>query len=311
MSGSRRRRHLAAFATGTAALASVLVLPAAPASATDGDGRVFAQGSAPDRGSPGETTSPVTGLAASPTGEGYWVLTADGGVNAFGDATFFGAVAADPGHPAADLAAHPSGKGYWLVADDGGVQAFGYARDLGSLAGRRLAAPIVGIASTPSGAGYWLVASDGGVFAFGDARYLGGHSVPGDIEKRSSASKGRIVCRPPVRVRNVSRVTMLTRKNGRFVSSPQVSRTPAWLAARRASSRERRCAGVFVSGIENSAQVAQSADSAATKKKGTRKSATSARRPPTAGPKLTPARRLPWFRLIIRARLPGSAMSVR
>ena len=55
----------------------------------------------------------------------------------------------------------------------GDVLAFGDAPGYGSLAGRQLAAPIVGMAATPDGRGYWLVAADGGVFTFGDAAYQG------------------------------------------------------------------------------------------------------------------------------------------
>jgi Immunoglobulin I-set domain len=43
----------------------------------------------------------------------------------------------------------------------------------GSLAGKHLAAPIVGVAATPYGGGYWLVGADGGVFTFGNANYYG------------------------------------------------------------------------------------------------------------------------------------------
>jgi hypothetical protein len=46
---------------------------------------------------------------------------------------------------------------------------FGDAGFFGSMAGVRLAAPVVGMASTPDIQGYWLVAADGGVFSFGDA----------------------------------------------------------------------------------------------------------------------------------------------
>jgi hypothetical protein len=173
MSGSRRGRSLTALAVGAAVvLASVLVLPATPAGASDGGGKVLARGAAPDHGGPGEIASAVTGLAATPSGGGYWVLTADGAVRAYGDALFMGSAVGDHLN-AVDLAAHPSGKGYWLVTDDGRVRTYGYARDLGSLEGRHLAAPIVAIAATTSGDGYWLVARDGGVVAFGDARYLG------------------------------------------------------------------------------------------------------------------------------------------
>lgn len=34
--------------------------------------------------------APVVGMAATPTGQGYWLVCADGGVFAFGDAGFFG-----------------------------------------------------------------------------------------------------------------------------------------------------------------------------------------------------------------------------
>jgi hypothetical protein len=36
--------------------------------------------------------APVVGIAATPTGKGYWLICADGGVFAFGDATYLGNV---------------------------------------------------------------------------------------------------------------------------------------------------------------------------------------------------------------------------
>ncbi len=54
---------------------------------------------------------------------------------------------------------------------------FGDAANYGSMAGKHLAAPIVGIVASPDGRSYWLVARDGGVFAFGSARYY--NSLPG------------------------------------------------------------------------------------------------------------------------------------
>lgn len=63
--------------------------------------------------------------------------------------------------------------GFWLVSPDGGVHSYGSAGFFGSMAGQRLANPVVGIAALPSGGGYWLVADDGGVFAFGGASFLG------------------------------------------------------------------------------------------------------------------------------------------
>jgi hypothetical protein len=116
---------------------------------------------------------PVVGIAARPTG-GYWLAGSDGGVFSYNGAVFYGSLGAV--HlfaPVVGIAPTPSGHGYWLVASDGGVFAFGDAHFYGSLGGIRLAAPIVGIAPTPTGHGYWLVGSDGGVFTFGDAVFHG------------------------------------------------------------------------------------------------------------------------------------------
>ena len=70
-----------------------------------------------------------------PTGKGYWLVGADGGVFTYGDAGYFGL-----------------GPGPDSV---------------------KLSAPIVGVAATADRKGYWLVGADGGVFAFGDAGYFG------------------------------------------------------------------------------------------------------------------------------------------
>ncbi len=123
---------------------------------------------------PGHLPSPVVGMAATPTGHGYWNVAADGGVFAFGDAGFHGSMGGQHlNRPIVGMAATPSGQGYWEVASDGGLFAFGNAGFHGSMGGQHLNRPIVGIASTPSGQGYWEVASDGGLFAFGDARFYG------------------------------------------------------------------------------------------------------------------------------------------
>jgi hypothetical protein len=137
---------------------------------------VAAAGTATFHGSTGNLVlnAPVTDLAATPGGRGYWLLGGDGGVFAFGDARFHGST----GHlrlnePARRMAPTASGRGYWFVAGDGGVFAFGDARFHGSMGATTLNAPMTGIIPTTSGRGYWLVAEDGGVFAFGDAPFRG------------------------------------------------------------------------------------------------------------------------------------------
>jgi peptidoglycan hydrolase-like protein with peptidoglycan-binding domain len=116
---------------------------------------------------------PVTAIASTPSGNGYWVATASGQVLTEGDATSFGDMGSSLNAPIIGMAATPSGNGYWLVGADGGIFSFGDAAFHGSTGAMILNKPIVGMAPTPSGNGYWLVASDGGVFSFGDAAFHG------------------------------------------------------------------------------------------------------------------------------------------
>jgi uncharacterized protein YkwD/ribosomal protein L24E len=110
--------------------------------------------------------APILGLAATPTGKGYWRVGADGGVLTAGDAAFYGSAAGLPHDTIVAIAATRTGHGYWLTDRRGAVFSFGDAPFHGSMGGHRLNLPIVGMAATPSGSGYWLVASDGGIFSF-------------------------------------------------------------------------------------------------------------------------------------------------
>ncbi len=125
--------------------------------------------------------TPVTGIASTPGGDGYWLTDAEGGVSAHGAARSYGSMAGHPlNAPIEHVVATPDGKGYWLVAADGGTFSFGDAGFYGSMGGQPLNAPVVDITPTADGRGYWLVASDGGVFAFGDAAFrgsMGGHPL--------------------------------------------------------------------------------------------------------------------------------------
>jgi hypothetical protein len=87
-------------------------------------------------------------MAATPDGKGYWLAASDGGVFAFGDASFYGSMGGTRlNAPVVGMAATPDGKGYWLAAADGGVFSFGSAPFEGSMGGTRLNAPVVGIAT--------------------------------------------------------------------------------------------------------------------------------------------------------------------
>ena len=124
----------------------------------------------------------AVGMAATPDGGGYWVVTNLGQVYPFGDAPSLGGISSSTklNAPIVGMAATSDGKGYWLVGADGGVFRFGDAKFYGSLGSTVLNARIVGMAATPDGGGYWLVGADGGVFAgpsngknFGSAIYQG------------------------------------------------------------------------------------------------------------------------------------------
>ena len=106
-------------------------------------------------------------MAATPTGRGYILLGADGGIFTFGDARFYGSTGGmHLNARVLDLAMTADGHGYWFVAADGGVFTFGDAPFHGSTGNMTLAAPVMSMTSATNGHGYWMVAYDGGIFAF-------------------------------------------------------------------------------------------------------------------------------------------------
>jgi hypothetical protein len=105
---------------------------------------------------------------------GYWLMSTDGQISAFGNAVGYGSPhGRSVNRASVCMSSTPSGRGYWLVGADGGIFSFGDARYYGSAASVPLARPIVGMAATPTGHGYWLVAVNGAVFGFGDAHVYG------------------------------------------------------------------------------------------------------------------------------------------
>ena len=94
------------------------------------DGGVFRFGDARFLGSTGAVrlNQPVVGMAATPSGRGYWLVASDGGVFPFGDAHFLGSGGGEglPA-PALGLIDTDATSGYWLALASGQVQAFGNA----------------------------------------------------------------------------------------------------------------------------------------------------------------------------------------
>ena len=106
--------------------------------------------------SPG-VASAATGLslgAPTPSGSGYWLVTAEGAVYAFGGARYYGGMNGTPiTAPITGLVASPSGKGYWLIGRDGAVYAFGDAQFYGTpgSVGATLSSPVVAGAAVSAG----------------------------------------------------------------------------------------------------------------------------------------------------------------
>jgi hypothetical protein len=120
-----------------------------------------------------ELNAPIVGMVPSSDGEGYFMVGADGGVFAFGDAKFEGSCPSIGGCSGAAVTVMPdaSGNGYWLVTATGHVYAFGDAPALGAPGAQ--GSPVTSATRTPDGQGYWILMANGGVDAFGDAAMLG------------------------------------------------------------------------------------------------------------------------------------------
>jgi hypothetical protein len=171
----RAAHRLLAVAIAAGSCVSAVAF-AEPAPGLAGDDTVLAFGDAGFHGSTSgmQLSSPVVGMAATPDGEGYWLVTRRGAVHRFGSARSYGSATSLPlAAPAVGMVSTPGGRGYWIATSDGGVFTFGDAGFHGSMGGRRLNAPIIAVVAAPDGEGYWLVAADGGIFTFGSARFYG------------------------------------------------------------------------------------------------------------------------------------------
>jgi hypothetical protein len=150
------------------------------------DGGVFAFGDAEFYGSipglglaPAGATAgrildaPMAGVVPSIDDKGYFMVGADGGVFAFGDAQFEGSCPGIGGCSGTAVAVAPdaTGRGYWLVTSSGHIYSFGDAPYFGAPGTQSSA--ITSMVRTPDGGGYWIVDVNGQVFNYGDAAFLG------------------------------------------------------------------------------------------------------------------------------------------
>ncbi len=160
--GRSRGRGLAALVASGLATGLATALVVGPILATAGVGGSIAAGAAAGPG----------GVLPSPVSDAYWLVTADGSVEAYG-VPDLGSPSGPLNQPVVTASPTDDHAGYWLTASDGGVFNYGDAPFFGSTGNLRLNKPIVGMAPTGHDLGYWMVASDGGIFSFGDARFFG------------------------------------------------------------------------------------------------------------------------------------------
>jgi len=123
-------------------------------------------------GSPSASAPAAIGVTASLGGNGYYVLLANGAVDAYG-ATNHGSLATgtlSPGTTATGIALDAATGGYWVLSSDGSVKSFN-APSLGQTLvppggwGQHPAA--VAIAAAPAGAGYYVLRANGAVYGYG------------------------------------------------------------------------------------------------------------------------------------------------
>jgi hypothetical protein len=68
---------------------------------------------------------PITTMAPTSNGVGYWLAAADGGIFAFENASFRGSMGGQHlNEPVVGMAADRATGGYWQVASDGGIFSF-------------------------------------------------------------------------------------------------------------------------------------------------------------------------------------------
>jgi hypothetical protein len=84
------------------------------ASIVAGFGHVAGYGSTGSK----QLAQPIVGMAATPSGHGYWLVASDGGIFRFGDAASYGNAVGRGlvGQSIVPMAATTSGRGYWIAS---------------------------------------------------------------------------------------------------------------------------------------------------------------------------------------------------
>ena len=99
--------------------------------------------------------------------DGYWTLSYEGKVHAFGHAVHYGDRYGKDSRVYVDICATPDDGGYWLLDSTGDVWAFGNAVHYGNYAGTTTNG--MALCRTYTGAGYWILFRGGTIDEHGDA----------------------------------------------------------------------------------------------------------------------------------------------
>jgi hypothetical protein len=127
---------------------------------------------APYSGSPTTTGSAVVAVTAGANGDGYYVLRANGEVDAYGAANY-GSLSANSlpvGITATGITLDATTGGYWILSSNGSVKAFNapsYGETLVPSGGWGQHPAAVAIAAAPSDAGYYVLRANGAVYGYG------------------------------------------------------------------------------------------------------------------------------------------------
>ncbi|MGC1238908.1 MAG: hypothetical protein WA860_09000 [Acidimicrobiales bacterium] len=166
------RRCTAATSCALAVLSLAAFLPFATTPASGAQSTTVTAFDAPYSGSPTTTGSAVVAVTAGANGDGYYVLRANGEVDAYG-ATSYGSLSANSlpvGITATGIALDATTGGYWILSSNGSVKAFNapsYGETLVPSGGWGQHPAAVAIAAAPSGAGYYVLRANGAVYGYG------------------------------------------------------------------------------------------------------------------------------------------------
>jgi len=184
-----RRSSVVASLCSLVASTLIALMPITPARASTTTPTTVVAFDAPYFGAPPSTSPAVVGVVATTDGKGYYVLRANGTVNAYGAPSFgsFSSASLPLGVTATGIALDSATGGYWVLLSNGTVQGFNapfHGETLVPSGGWGQHPAAVSLAATINGSGYYVLRANGAVYAYG----VKGHgSLAGRLFYRTTA----------------------------------------------------------------------------------------------------------------------------